>query len=318
VLSRTTTLKRAGALACVVALALAGVPAFAAAQATGHAPSSLRDAIDATADQWFAAQARADDLDRRIELLSKTLSHQEERVDEIRAIANKRAVQIYQDSTQGLGTMFGDDPLEVGRRAALVGQANSESQEAIDALTASVAELTAQRADLDRTRKELADTLRELDTQGRTLNAQLAKLQLGSAGAADRTVLAADVGRTRVTSAGASAPEATTPTPSTQDATATLALAPPSNSGRVSPHHNDPFLVCTRAHESAGDYTVVSSSGYYGAYQFAPTTWDVTASHAGRVDLIGVLPSLANAYDQDEMAWVLYQWQGNSPWGGRC
>ena len=31
-----------------------------------------------------------------------------------------------------------------------------------------------------------------------------------------------------------------------------------------------------------------------------------------------IILSLANAYDQDEMAWVLYQWQGNSPWGGRC
>ena len=23
-------------------------------------------------------------------------------------------------------------------------------------------------------------------------------------------------------------------------------------------------------------------------------------------------------YDQDEMAWDLYGWQGNAPWGGRC
>ena len=86
----------------------------------------------------------------------------------------------------------------------------------------------------------------------------------------------------------------------------------------MSPHHNDPFLVCTRARESAGDYSVVSSSGYYGAYQFAPTTWDVTSSHAGRLDLVGVLPSAASEYDQDEMAWALYQWQGSAPWGGRC
>jgi hypothetical protein len=87
----------------------------------------------------------------------------------------------------------------------------------------------------------------------------------------------------------------------------------------VSPHHNDPFLVCTRAHESGGNYSVVSSSGlYYGAYQFLPSTWTATAAHAGRMDLVGVLPSHASAYDQDEMAWTLYQWQGNGPWGGRC
>jgi hypothetical protein len=77
--------------------------------------------------------------------------------------------------------------------------------------------------------------------------------------------------------------------------------------------------VCTRARESRGNYSVVSASGlYHGAYQFAPTTWNATASHAGRVELIGVLPSRASAYDQDDMAWTLYQWQGNRPWGGRC
>jgi hypothetical protein len=62
----------------------------------------------------------------------------------------------------------------------------------------------------------------------------------------------------------------------------------------------------------------VSSTGYYGAYQFSSTTWNTAASHAGRMDLIGVLPSQASAYDQDELAWALYQWQGNRPWGGRC
>jgi len=64
---------------------------------------------------------------------------------------------------------------------------------------------------------------------------------------------------------------------------------------------------------------VVSPDGYYyGAYQFAPSTWDTTALHASRDYLIGVLPSRASPYDQDEMAWALYQWQGNGPWGGRC
>ena len=86
----------------------------------------------------------------------------------------------------------------------------------------------------------------------------------------------------------------------------------------MSPHHDDPFLVCTRARESDGNYSVVSPSGYYGAYQFLPSTWDTTAVHAGRLDLVGVLPSRASEFDQDEIAWALYQWQGKGPWGGRC
>jgi hypothetical protein len=70
--------------------------------------------------------------------------------------------------------------------------------------------------------------------------------------------------------------------------------------------------------ESGGNYGAISPAGYYGAYQFAPTTWNATASHAGRLGLVGVLPSNASVYDQDEMAWTLYQWQGKGPWGGRC
>ena len=97
-----------------------------------------------------------------------------------------------------------------------------------------------------------------------------------------------------------------------------VAVTAPAQSA-VSPHHNEPFLVCTRARESSGDYTAVSASGmYYGAYQFLPTTWNVTAAHAGRLDLVGVTPSAAAPYDQDELAWALYLWQGSGPWGGRC
>jgi prefoldin subunit 5 len=321
-LTRVTALTRATALGCVVALSLAGAPTAAAAQASSSSISSLRAAIDSTAGQWFAAQARADALDRQIQLLDKTLADEEQRVAGIRELADKRAVQIYEDGTGGLGTMFGDDPLELGRRAALISQANAESQNAIDALSASVADLTARHNKLDHARDDLTKTLRDLDLRRQTLDAQLETLQLRSATPAERTVLAAQPGRTRVALSGAGAtnsdPAAATPAPAVETA-APVALAPsPSNAGRVSPHHSDPFLVCTRAHESAGDYSVVSSSGYYGAYQFAPTTWDVTASHAGRLELVGVLPSVASEYDQDEMAWALYRWQGNSPWGGRC
>ena len=321
-LSRTTTLTRATALGCVVALALAGAPSAAAAQ-TSQSLSSLRAAIDSTAGLWFAAQARADALDRQIHVLDKTLADEEHRVAGIRTIADKRAVQIYEDSTQGLGTMFGRDPLEVGRRVELIGQANAESQSAIDALSASVADLNARHAQLDRARHDLTKTLSDLDSRRRTLDAMLATLQLRSTTTAARTLLAAEVGRTRVALTGAAtnaaaAPTTPTPAPAPKRAPAPVSVAPPSNAGRISPHHRDPFLVCTRDRESAGDYGVVSSNGYYGAYQFSPTTWDVASSHAGRLELVGVLPSAASEFDQDEIAWSLYRWQGNAPWGGRC
>jgi hypothetical protein len=132
-----------------------------------------------------------------------------------------------------------------------------------------------------------------------------------AAAAQARTELAASRSR-RTTAVNGGSNVAPSPPP-----TQIVVAAPPSRG--TYPMHNHPFLVCTRNRESRGDYGVVSSSGlYYGAYQFLRTTWDVTAIHGGRSDLVGVTPNLASEYDQDDLAWTLYQWQGNSPWGGRC
>ncbi|MGZ8752252.1 MAG: transglycosylase family protein, partial [Acidimicrobiia bacterium] len=82
---------------------------------------------------------------------------------------------------------------------------------------------------------------------------------------------------------------------------------------------DDPFLSCTRARESRSNYSVVNPSGpYLGAYQFLQSTWNITTQHAGRAELVGVPPNVASVYDQDDMAWTLYQWQGTGPWGGAC
>lgn len=89
------------------------------------------------------------------------------------------------------------------------------------------------------------------------------------------------------------------------------------------PHsiHDEPFLVCTRAHESdtAGGYQAVGGGGVYrGAYQFLQSTWDRTAAHAGYPWLVGRDPITVDDYEQDVVAWELYLWQGKAPWGGRC
>jgi hypothetical protein len=84
------------------------------------------------------------------------------------------------------------------------------------------------------------------------------------------------------------------------------------------PRHDDPFLTCVRQRESGGNYGAVSRAGYLGAYQFAQSTWNASANHAGRPELVGVPANLATPYDQDDVAWSLYQWQGTGPWGGAC
>ncbi|MCC5951924.1 MAG: transglycosylase family protein [Acidimicrobiia bacterium] len=79
------------------------------------------------------------------------------------------------------------------------------------------------------------------------------------------------------------------------------------------------WMACTKARESNGNYSIVDASGtYFGAYQFHQGTWNTTASHAGRPDLIGVPPNQASPADQDQMALVLLRWQGKGHWGGYC
>ncbi len=94
---------------------------------------------------------------------------------------------------------------------------------------------------------------------------------------------------------------------------------------RSVPHYAAPspaagggFLSCVRHRESRGSYTAVNgSSGAAGAYQFMPGTWNSTAQHAGRTDLVGVNPAAASPADQDAMANHLVSWQGTSPWSGQ-
>ena len=126
-LSRTTSFTRATALGCVVALALAGAPAAAAAQTSSGSLASIRAAVDATAARWFAAQRHSVELDLEIRTLEKTLAAAQERIAGIREIANERAIQIYENSAQGLDTIVGKNPLELGRRAALIGQPAKQS-----------------------------------------------------------------------------------------------------------------------------------------------------------------------------------------------
>jgi hypothetical protein len=79
------------------------------------------------------------------------------------------------------------------------------------------------------------------------------------------------------------------------------------------------FLECVKNRESRGDYGAVNpSSGAGGAYQFLRNTWNNTASHAGRHDLVGLPAQYATPYDQDFIAAHLLQWYGRSPWSYSC
>ena len=150
---------------------------------------------------------------------------------------------------------MGGDPLELGRRAALIGQANSEDQVAIDQFEASISDLTAHRNEMHAARTAQARTLRLLTDRRRTLDT-LARLARAGRGPRRGPIRAGrrdppPAGRghlpgrdpahgRRPDLGGAFHTRARTRGPPPQP-------APPAGSGGVSPYHDQPFLVCTRA-----------------------------------------------------------------------
>ena len=314
------------ALFVAFALLGMGLPTAASAQSTNDRVAATRAAIDDAANRWFAAQREAAQLDEQIAHLQQRVGGMREHIAQTAKTATARALLIYKGaSSVSLGAVVGSDALDSARRGELIARANAENQRATDALSAQTSDLASHRHQLVSQREQLRKVLDSVASERRALDAQLSVLR---ARAQREAAAAASVRLTTRRTAAATRPvpivrssqtTATVVVPSTTtSASAPLSATVSSNSGGVSPHHNDPFLVCTRTRESSGVYTAVSLSGYYGAYQFSTSTWDTTASHAGRLSLIGVLPSRASVYDQDEMAWTLYQWQGNGPWGGRC
>ena len=213
--------------------------------------------------------------------------------------------------------------LLAARRAQLMGVVNDVALRDIDRYTTATTDLRSARHDLDRARTAERKQLSDLAAQRQVLDARLAAVQQAyRAEVAARhaaAVLAAEAASAarHTTTSGRStatdAPSSRAPSPGP----APTPAPPPPQPGTYL-HHNDPFLSCVRQRESGGYYGAVSPSGYYGAYQFSPSTWNVTASHVGRIALVGVRPDRASPWDQDDMAWTLYQWQGASPWGGHC
>ena len=324
VLTRSSR-NRLAAVACVAAIAI--VPAQAAhATSPGERIASTRSAIESAAERWFSAQNEAAGIDASIVDVQHRMDVAQATIARTRTLATARAVMIYKSSDVGITAMIGATALDSARRAHLVDDANASGDQAIAALTIAVDNLNSERQSLEVERAQQQKILSDVQAERGELDSELGKLR-DEARSEARIALAAAHDRGARARAGVRVHDLAATVMSSNDTappTATPSNAPvevvdtSSDSGRVSPHHNDPFLVCTRARESGGDYGAVSPSGYYGAYQFLPSTWDVTVLHEGRSDLVGVLPSHASEYDQDEAAWTLYQWQGNGPWGGRC
>jgi hypothetical protein len=281
---------------------------------------AARRAANATANQYMGALADFERLRTQAAQTETAIGEAEVRATALRDIVQRRAARAYKSAGSNLPSLLrvGDLP-DAMRTDKLLATANVKDSQVMKLLRAQQEDLRVKRDALRSLESRQQSALDELQRAARRADTQLAAALRNRADvqarlAAQAAANAAAARRATGRPTAAAPRRAPTPTP----APAVSVPAPPSTGG-VSPHHNDPFLVCIRHRESRGNYGVINPAGpWYGAYQFLASTWNVTARHAGRLDLVGVLPSDASPFDQDEMAWALYQWQGSGPWGGAC
>jgi hypothetical protein len=294
------------------------------APAASDSAATLRAEADAASSRYFAALDRVQALDADIARNQQVVDAMLARAKQARADARARALVAYTSSGTQLSTLVdGTNTLDTARRAHLIDRVNERDETVYAKLQDATRALHKQQRVLEDTRAAQTSALAQLRDEGAAIDAKLAQaVQREQEAQAAVAALAAAAPTTVPPTSGAPAAAATSPTTTTTRAPAPSTPAPPpsySGTPGVSPHHDDPFLACVRQRESSGNYGAVNPAGpYLGAYQFLQSTWNVTASHAGRSDLVGVPANVASAYDQDEMAWALYQWQGPGPWGGGC
>jgi hypothetical protein len=276
-----------------------------------------RHAADAMAGRYFAQLDRYEALGSEIAGIEARVGVLEQQVRTVRAAVRRRAVAAYKTGSSGPELAFETgDMADVSRAAKLLGAASARDGAMLSSLHSTTDDLKARRDELAASRHEQGQTLRRLRAAQRDLDRNV------RAAVSDRQEIVARLA-TQSDRIAAAAP-ARAPPPSPVSAPPPPVDPPPPPVGYVPhagvhPRHDEAFLACTRSRETGGRYSAVNPSGpFYGAYQFLQTTWNITANHAGRLELVGVRPSVASEYDQDDMAWTLYTWQGNGPWGGLC
>ncbi|MFN8027768.1 MAG: transglycosylase family protein [Acidimicrobiia bacterium] len=311
---------RAVAAALVTLALLLGVAAPATAQTSSPASPSaaeLRAEADKLSSEYFATLASFASADAAVRDNEAEVADLKAKAAAAKAAARDRALLAYKSSGSGLSAVIsGDTTADAARRVKLVDTVNARDRASYKSYRATAKQLRAKQQALRDARKAQEQALADLKAQGAALDAKLAEAQQREQAAA------AAAAQAQAQSQAAAAAAATTTTAAPVTTTTPASPTPPPNySGTpgTSPHHDDPFLSCVRARESGGNYSVVNPAGpYLGAYQFLQATWNGAASHAGRSDLVGVPANLASPFDQDEVAWALYQWQGAGPWGGHC
>jgi len=309
------------AVTFVVSAPTAAMAASRPRDAAGDAQSqveSARRAANAEAGRYMTALSDFQRLRSQTAGVEASITEGEQRAAALRRVVQKRAARAYVSAGSSLPSLLtiGDLP-DLMRSDKLLATANVKDSDALSLLTSQQADLRVQREDLHQLEAQQGSALTDLQRASKRADSLLAAALKSKADVQARLDAQAAANRaTRATQANRSSARNTTRAAAAKPVAVTV---PPPSTGGSSSHHDDPFLSCVRRRESNGNYGVVNPRGpWYGAYQFLASTWNVAARHAGRIDLVGVIPSQAAPADQDEVAWSLYQWQGAGPWGGGC
>lgn len=295
-------------------------PRDASSDAEGRVAAARR-AADAEAGRYLSALSSFETLQTQTSGVETAITQGEQRAATLRQVVRERAADAYMRSGSSLPSILtvGDLP-DLMRSDKLLATANAKDSDSLSLLNAQQADLQSKREDLHQLEAQQGSALSALQRASHKADALLAsalharsdvQARLAAQAAAERQLRSAARSTSTRTTRSSGHTRAAIP--------AVVAVAPPPSSGGTGSHHDDPFLSCVRQRESNGNYGVVNPRGpWYGAYQFLASTWNIAAQHAGRTDLVGVIPSAASPADQDDVAWSLYQWQGAGPWGGGC
>ena len=261
--SRAAGRLRLGAL---VGLLVVAPVVFAASPAPAQqGPSGGSDqgvaAAQARADQaasaYIDALFKSQELDTQIAGIQESVARLEERVAALRDTAQIHALAAYKRSGTPVVAVLGADApaMETARRTVLLDYLNARDDDTAAQLRKAREGLQSQQNDLQAAQQQQNDVVTQLKGEEDRLNTELS---------------AAQNQRRRASAIAAPAGGG-------------LALSNYVPQPGENPHHNDPFLVCTRGIESKGNYQAYNPSGpYYGAYQFTQSTWDSTARDHAR------------------------------------
>ena len=301
--------------------------------------------VDTYRQQYSVVSARVAADSQAITAIGQQIGQDQQQITAKVSLVRAQAVRSYMDYGTGSGSptaaLFAGDQEHAQAASEYSAIAVGNITTAVDQLHTAQAQLQAHQATLrrqqDRDRTDQASQAASL-SQANTGAGQLAALhnqvtgQLAAAvsaqaatqnaaavaavAAAQKQAAKAAPGRPATT---ATQTVPTIPAPATPGSTSPVAVTPPAGAGAGLPDPAlNPFLQCVIQRESGGNYSINTGNGYYGAFQFSQSTWNIAVQAAGLSYLVGVPPSSASKAEQDTAAVALYALDGSRPWTGDC